>query len=76
MFVPCQSIHLALSPLGTAGGVLPLGIECPSGASATTARRVDVLVVLVDLRKQGDNVWSTRSTHDFLGKPKSWGDSL
>ena len=42
----------------------------------TTARRVDVLVVLVDLRKQGDNVWSTRSTHDFLGKPKLWGDSL
>ncbi len=48
-------------------GCAPTGIKCPDGASATTARRWDELVALLDSEKRGDKVLALRTTHDSRG---------
>ena len=88
-FTACQedldlSIHndVCEESFGPVGGVSvrnnrecsPLGIECPGGAPAALARRVDKPVVPLDSKKLLSNVQSFRSAHDFsvgqsLGEP-------
>ncbi len=54
----------------------PLGIECPSGAPAALARRVDKPVVPLDSKKLLSNVQSFRSAHDFPVGQSLGGNSL
>ena len=53
----------------------PLGIECPSGAPAALARRVDKPVVPLDSKKLLSPGLSFRSAHDFQAGQRLGGNS-